>query len=235
MTEASGERSVAAGGGIGRVNTGDHVTQVERATLLPAEALTVAPEGLVHLPERTKLFVGRARELTLLDEGEGIQVICGLGGIGKSTLAARWAADRVADHTVVWWITAETPAELDAGLAELARAMQPAVVGVLPEDALRERALQWLATHEGWLLVLDNVSTPSDLRPLLARAGDGGRILVTSRRASGWQDYCPKRPCASGRCSGWPRTTGGCSCSTTSPRPPTSRPSSRGSPGAAGS
>ncbi|MFF9013537.1 tetratricopeptide repeat protein [Streptomyces sp. NPDC014870] len=185
--EASGERSVAAGGAIGRVNTGDFVTQVERATLLPPEALRVGASGLVHLPERTRLFVGRERELALLDAGSGVQVICGLGGIGKSTLAARWAADRVADHTVVWWITAETPAELDAGLAELARAMQPSVVGVLPEDALRERALQWLATNEGWLLVLDNVSDPADLRPLLARAGSG-RVLVTSRRATGWQD-----------------------------------------------
>ncbi|MFE7550700.1 tetratricopeptide repeat protein [Streptomyces gardneri] len=185
--DASGDRSVAAGGAIGRVNTGDFVTQVERATLLPPEALTVSPAGLVHLPERTQLFVGRARELALLDEGVGIQVLCGLGGIGKSTLAARWAADRVADHTVVWWITAETPAELDAGLADLARAMQPGVVGVLPEDALRERALQWLARNDDWLLVLDNVSAPADLRPLLARVGSG-RIVVTSRRASGWQD-----------------------------------------------
>ncbi|MFE7585094.1 tetratricopeptide repeat protein [Streptomyces gardneri] len=185
--DASGDRSVAAGGAIGSVNTGDFVTQVENATLLPPEALDINPVGLVHLPERTKLFVGRARELALLDEGVGIQVLCGLGGIGKSTLAARWAADRVADHTVVWWITAETPAELDAGLADLARAMQPGVVGVLPEDALRERALQWLATHDDWLLVLDNVSAPADLGPLLARVGSG-RIVVTSRRASGWQD-----------------------------------------------
>ncbi|MFI9748311.1 tetratricopeptide repeat protein [Streptomyces sp. NPDC052494] len=185
--EASGDRAVAAGGDIGRVNTGDFVTQVERATLLPPEALTVSPDGLVHLPERTKLFVGRARELAALSEGTGVHVICGLGGIGKSTLAARWVADRTADHAVVWWITAETPAELDAGLADLARAMQPGVVGVLPEDALRERALQWLANNDDWLLVLDNVSAPADLRPLLARVGNG-RIVVTSRRASGWQD-----------------------------------------------
>ncbi|MGW6392312.1 tetratricopeptide repeat protein [Streptomyces sp. NPDC055103] len=180
--DASGERSVAAGGDIGWVHTGD------RVTVLPTEALTVASAaGLVHLPEPTRLFVGRTRELALLDEGSDLQVICGLGGIGKSTLAARWAADRTADHAVVWWITAETPAELDAGLADLARAMQPGVVGVLPEDALRERALQWLATHDDWLLVLDNVAAPADLRPLLARVGRG-RIVVTSRRASGWQD-----------------------------------------------
>ncbi|MFD3661350.1 tetratricopeptide repeat protein [Streptomyces sp. NPDC058659] len=179
--DASGDRSVAAGRDIKSVHTGD------RVTVLPSEALTVSASGLVHLPERTRLFVGRARELALLDEGSDLQVICGLGGIGKSTLAARWAADRVADHTVVWWITAETPAELDAGLADLARAMQPGVVGALPEDALRERALQWLATHDDWLLVLDNVSAPADLRPLLARVGRG-RIVVTSRRSSGWQD-----------------------------------------------
>ncbi|MFB7590424.1 tetratricopeptide repeat protein [Streptomyces sp. NPDC056169] len=179
--DASGDRSVAAGGDIGWVHTGD------RVTVLPTEALTLSTARLVHLPERTQLFVGRARELALLDEGSDLQVICGLGGIGKSTLAARWAAGRTADHAVVWWITAETPAELDAGLADLARAMQPGVVGVLPEDALRERALQWLATHDDWLLVLDNVSAPADLRPLLARVGNG-RIVVTSRRASGWQD-----------------------------------------------
>ncbi|MFC9702263.1 tetratricopeptide repeat protein [Streptomyces sp. NPDC056943] len=179
--EASGDRAVAAGRDIGWVHTGD------RVTVLPAEALTLSTDRLVHLPERTQLFVGRARELALLDEGSGIQVICGLGGIGKSTLAARWVADRTADHAVVWWITAETPAELDAGLADLARAMQPDVVGVLPEDALRERALQWLANHDDWLLVLDNVSAPADLGRLLARVGNG-RIVVTSRRASGWQD-----------------------------------------------
>ncbi|MDX2292664.1 MULTISPECIES: tetratricopeptide repeat protein [Streptomyces] len=191
--EASGERAVAAGGAIGSVQTGDHSTHVARATLLPAEALDLAPAGLVHLPERTRLFVGRARELALLDEGTGVQVVCGLGGIGKSTLVARWAVDRAAGHSVVWWITAETPADLDAGLADLARAMQPGVVGVLPEAALRERALQWLATHDDWLLVLDNVSAPADLRPLLARVGDG-RIVVTSRRASGWQDIARTVP-----------------------------------------
>ncbi|MFB7515393.1 NB-ARC domain-containing protein [Streptomyces sp. NPDC056144] len=186
---ASGDRSVAAGGNIGKVVTGDFSTLVERGVVLPAEALAVPETGLVHLPDRTALFVGREKELALLDEGPwpGVRVLCGLGGIGKSTLAAHWAAGRLDGHHPVWWITAETPAELDAGLAALARAMHPTAVGVLPDDALRERALQWLATHDDWLLILDNVSDPADLKPLLAR-GARGRVLVTSRRASGWQD-----------------------------------------------
>ncbi|MEU5215079.1 tetratricopeptide repeat protein [Streptomyces sp. NPDC020807] len=186
---ASGDRSVAAGGNIGSVVTGDFSTLVEQGVVLPAEALAVPDAGLVHLPDRTALFVGREKELALLDDGPwpGVRVLCGLGGIGKSTLAAHWASGRLDGHHPVWWITAETPAELDAGLAALARAMHPTVVGVLPDDALRERALQWLATHDDWLLILDNVSDPADLRPLLAR-GVRGRVLVTSRRATGWQD-----------------------------------------------
>jgi hypothetical protein len=56
---------------------------------------------------------------------------------------------------------------------------------VLPLEALREGAVQWLAAHSGWLVILDNVSDPADVAPLLARAS-AGRYLITSRRTSGW-------------------------------------------------
>ena len=56
--------------------------------------------------------------------GRGVQAVHGLGGVGKSTLAARWAAAHAADYLVTWWITAATPADIDAGLAALAVALQ---------------------------------------------------------------------------------------------------------------
>lgn len=190
--EAAGERSVAAGGNIGRVTTGDYVTQVERAVLLPPEALAPArcPDALVNVPRRAADFVGRAREIQWLDEkfeaaGHRVVAVCGLDGVGKSTLAARWASLRTGDHNPVWWITAETRADLDAGLAALAGSMQPALIDVLPQEALRERAVQWLAAHDGWLLVLDNVTQAADVEPLLARLVRG-RILITTRQSGGW-------------------------------------------------
>ena len=149
-----------------------------------------APAGLSNLP-RPGLFVGRARELARLDAamagpgGVVVQAVHGLGGVGKSTLAARWAAAHAAEYIVTWWITAATPADIDAGLAGLAVALQPALTGVLPLEALREGAVQWLAAHSGWLVILDNVTDPADVAPLLARAS-AGRYLITSRRASGW-------------------------------------------------
>lgn len=194
--EASGDRSIAAAGSIRQALTGDGAVAyyVEKSLTLPPDALELppqAPPGMVELPQRTDLFIGRRRELTRLDEafeaagGVVVQAVHGLGGIGKSTLAAHWAAGRTASYNPVWWITAETPAELESGLADLAAALQPALRDVLSREALADRAVRWLATHEGWLLVLDNVADPADVRPLLGRT-TGGRFLITTRRASGW-------------------------------------------------
>ena len=163
---------------------------------LPAEAFRpwaelAVPPGLENLPARPGLFVGRAGELARLDAavagpgGVVVQAVHGLGGIGKSTLAAHWAAAHASDYTLTWWITAATPAAIDAGLASLAAALQPALSGVLPSEALREGAVQWLAARQGWLVILDNVTDPADVAPLLARA-PAGRYLITSRRATGW-------------------------------------------------
>ena len=171
-------------------------TQINQPPPLPAQAFRpwaelAVPPGLGNLPARSGLFVGRAEELARLDAalagpgGVVVQAVHGLGGIGKSTLAAHWAAAHTRDYTLTWWITAATPDAIDAGLAALAVALQPALSGVLPPEALREGAVQWLAAHQGWLLILDNVTNPGDVARLLARA-PAGRYLITSRRATGW-------------------------------------------------
>jgi len=199
--EAAGAQSVAIGGGLdGIVSTGSGATNVHvrvghavvlpPATMLPPSQVA-APQTLLNLPERPGIFVGRRDPLDRLDThlaapgGVVVQAVHGLGGIGKSTLAARWAAGRTDDFNPVWWITADTPAAIDAGLVGLAVALQPELGGLLPFEALRERAVQWLSCHQGWLLVLDNVTDPADVTALLTRAPTG-RFLITSRRATGW-------------------------------------------------
>ncbi|MCG8968777.1 tetratricopeptide repeat protein [Streptomyces sp. CL12-4] len=170
--------------------------QAEQAFVLPAEVYASIPQdaagrGISNI-EQAGLFVGRTEELSALDAafadpGEVVvHTVHGLGGVGKSALAAQWAAGR--SETVRWWVTADTQAAVDAGVAALARALQPGLAG-LPAELQAERALRWLADHRSqWLLVLDNVEDPADIRPLLARVS-GGRVLVTTRLASGWHRH----------------------------------------------
>jgi hypothetical protein len=189
---ADGRRSVAVQRDEGIVSTGDNA--VNKLVRLPERAVRPAaevecPVGLSNLPARPALFVGRAGALARLDlacaGGVAVQAVLGRGGIGKSALAARWAAART-DCRPAWWITAGTRAGIDAGLAGLAIAVEPFLATTIPAEALRERAIEWLAAHVGWLLVLDNVNDPGDVRELLARAPTG-QFLITSRQATGWQ------------------------------------------------
>ncbi|MGX1805161.1 tetratricopeptide repeat protein [Nocardia sp. NPDC055321] len=167
-----------------------------RVTTLPAEALLPmaqldAPPGIDNLPAVSAHFVGRDRELDRLDTALAdtarvvVQAVHGLGGIGKTTLVAQWARTRAHGHIPKWWINADKPAVLQQELASFAAALQPTLAQWLTTEQLADRALQWLATHSGWLLILDNVEDPADIDPVLARA-QGGRIVLTSRLSTGW-------------------------------------------------
>ncbi|MGW0183153.1 tetratricopeptide repeat protein, partial [Nocardia sp. NPDC003345] len=193
---ASGAGAVAVnapGGHVGAIQTGANSVVVS----LPPEALRPAaqvdaPPGIDNLPVVRGRFEGRAPELerldTLLADGGGqvvVSAVHGLGGIGKSTLVSHWAATRPHGRTPILWITADTAAAVEQGLAQFATALQPELARALLVEELTERALQWLASHTGWLLILDNVNDPAHIAVVLDRARTG-RVIVTSRLATGW-------------------------------------------------
>lgn len=203
--DASGSSAVAAGGSIGQAVTGPgavglHIENV--AALLPdacppAESVR-APDRLTNLPFRADLCLGRDAQLALLHDARGtsgrplVHVVHGLGGIGKSTLVARMAAEHTGAGPV-WWIKAGSRAAIDAGLAHLASVLQPSLGTVLPREQMSEWALRWLTAHTGWLVVLDDVAHPADAVPLLARV-TSGRFLITSRLTAGWQGIAEEVP-----------------------------------------
>jgi hypothetical protein len=165
---------------------------------LPEAARLLAPSGLAALPRpASRVFVGRETELARLERGSddtaglNVQVVCGLGGVGKSELALQFADRNRGRFPLIWWIDAATPETLLSGLADLARSIASGTASSAASRATNEEAVSWvmawLAAHPGWLLVFDDVNEAASLRPYLGRL-HGGHVLVTTRRTAGWHD-----------------------------------------------
>lgn len=167
-------RRVVRGKNAGIISTGDFATNIQSdSVMLYGELQPVAdikaPPAFSKLPVH-RAVVGRERELIALDRllstdaGDQAVVICGLGGQGKSALALEWARSRWTDAPVRW-IPSDSEARLISGLSDIAIALEPGAVH-LGASALSERTIQWLATHPGWLIVLDAVKPALRVAPV---------------------------------------------------------------------
>ncbi|MFE6160443.1 tetratricopeptide repeat protein [Streptomyces sp. NPDC056486] len=155
------------------------------------------PAGWPHqvgvIPSRAQSFQQRAeadRLRAAVDGGGTVvlrQVLTGMGGVGKTQLAADYArtAWEAGGLDVLLWVTAGGRSPVVSGYAqagiELCRADPDD-----PEQAARS-FLAWLTPKSGalpcrWLIVLDDVADPADLHGLWPPPGPYGRTLVTTRR-----------------------------------------------------
>ncbi|MGI5518412.1 tetratricopeptide repeat protein [Streptomyces sp. CA-106131] len=151
-----------------------------------------APHGSVPVRGRDD-ELGVLRRLLTRPQGK-YAVVCGVGGIGKTTLASTLADVARAEGRDVFWIRWRDPEELAEQMTRTALACG------LPEARLEEarsgRAglpdVVWeqLERTGRWLLVLDNVDTPQAVGPDgedvasyrgWIRPGRRGLLLVTSR------------------------------------------------------
>jgi transcriptional regulator with XRE-family HTH domain/tetratricopeptide (TPR) repeat protein len=139
---------------------------------------------------------GREELLGSLHDHRGLVVLTGMGGVGKSTLAAELAR-RTLSHRQVWWISAATGSSLSAGIVTVARRLGAREVEV---EALANRVGDgpdrlWALLEQApynWLLVFDNADEPHLLAAHGASVADNtgwvrtslrGLVLVTSRVA----------------------------------------------------
>ncbi|MEV1073938.1 NB-ARC domain-containing protein [Micromonospora parva] len=113
----------------------------------------------------------------------GAQILTGMGGVGKTPLAARFARQllecRQLDLLV--WVTAPSRDAIVARYAEAATVLGLAGTSVAASDAATG-LLAWLAhTEQRWLVMLDNLDSPADAAKWWPPMSAAGRTLVTSR------------------------------------------------------
>ncbi len=174
----TGEEARGAPGSLGREQSGSKRAEIR-----------------LRLPRTAANFTGRDDLLAELDatlkagsRGVVTQAISGLGGVGKTQLAAAYVNAHADEFDVVAWVRAEQGGTGD--LAELAVALGLPVAGRTPTERAAD-ALAFLSNSRlRWLLVLDNVLGPEALTELPS-SGEG-RVLVTSRHRGGYETFGPE-------------------------------------------
>ncbi|GAA2677150.1 BTAD domain-containing putative transcriptional regulator [Streptomyces aculeolatus] len=148
-----------------------------------------------QLPPEARWFVGRGADLEVLDrahaEGDGLVVIAGSPGVGKTALAVHWArraADLFPDGQLFLDMRGFTEGESVSVAQVLPQLLQG--LGCLSSDIpvaveAQIAAYRSLLADRRILLVLDDVTEPAQVRALLP-TGLGCMTVVTSRdRLSG--------------------------------------------------
>jgi hypothetical protein len=142
------------------------------------------------VPARNPNFTGRGTELDAVRAALAggsmvtVQSLRGMGGVGKTQLAAEFAYARAADYDLVYWIAAEEPATIADQFTALAG--QLGLEAAADPEALREQVHARLRDVPGWLLVFDNADAAGDISAWLPSGplppGIPGHVIVTTRR-----------------------------------------------------
>ena len=147
-------------------------------------------------PDRNKWFTGRQIEIESLERCLALKnsdhyfrmaAICGLGGCGKTTLAAQFAWEHEREYEGgVFWLSMEDEKKFDSCVNDLAIRL-----GLMADssDYTLSKILSFISRQKKrWLMVLDNVDQPqlSDymLKVLSGRwkRESNGHMMITTRR-----------------------------------------------------
>jgi transcriptional regulator with XRE-family HTH domain len=195
------DTAVLLGGALGLAEPVRELFVAAARGLVPAAEVLAAVRGagprpavtmprVWNIPARNPGFTGRddllvgVRERLLAGDKAVVQALHGMGGVGKTQLAAEYAHRFAGTYDLAWWINAEQGGLIGDQVAALGLALGCVQPGA-GAGAVRAAVLAELRRRGRWLLVFDNAEGPADVAPWLP--GGGGHVLITSRQR-GWDE-----------------------------------------------
>ena len=158
-----------------------------------AEVLAAVPGPVPrvwNVPARNPGFTGRdgllaqVRDRLLAGGAAVVQALHGMGGVGKTQLAAEYAHRFAVGYELAWWVHAEQGGLIGDQVADLGLALGCIRPGAATE-VVRAVVLAELRARGRWLLVFDNAEDPAEVAAWLP--GGSGHVLITSREP-GWAE-----------------------------------------------
>lgn len=160
----------------------------------PSQSRT-GPSYVWNVPyRRNPVFTGREDVLTLLHDKLTTmkaaaftrpQAINGLGGIGKTQIAIEYAYRFQGEYQAILWVNAATQDTLVADFVSLADLLNLSARIEVDQNLVINAVKRWLADHDRWLLILDNVDRPALVYDFLPERCQGHSILTTQAQAVG--------------------------------------------------
>ncbi|MFF0574471.1 AfsR/SARP family transcriptional regulator [Streptosporangium saharense] len=180
------------------LDPGEEISRIHQAILTGGSADVATTDPVSHVPRQLPAditrFVGRVEDLKRLDallpenQGTGviISAVAGTPGVGKTALVTRWghrAVSRFTDgqlYVNLHGYSRGRPVTAAQALDQLLRGLGVAD-DEIPQE-IDERAALYRSTlaNRKVLIVLDNVATSDQVRPLLP-GSSCSRVIITSR------------------------------------------------------
>jgi tetratricopeptide (TPR) repeat protein len=170
-----------------------HLSDPEARQFLEASFTALAPAWSVPYP-RNPFFTGRKEYLERLHRclNEPQQTtphtsyaLYGLGGVGKTQLALEYAYRYALEYTAVLWVHAEHLETIITSFLTIAELLQLQERHEADQQSIIRAIQRWLTTHNGWLLIWDNLEDGELFHRYLPSVRQGSILITTRRQALG--------------------------------------------------
>jgi tetratricopeptide (TPR) repeat protein len=136
---------------------------------------------------KNPFFTGREKVLADLEKelnASGRVALTGLGGVGKTQIAAQFAHEHRNEYSGVLCATATSQEALVSDFAAIAKLLNLPGKDEKDQSVAVAAVKRWLAANGDWLLIFDNADDLASVRGFIPQSANGHVLLTTQAHAT---------------------------------------------------